>query len=60
MILLCTHIHKQAGFFHINETLVINCAMNKYATGAIIEYEQDKPLRVDMLLKTTESKRDRQ
>ena len=44
-LVICGHIHENAGFEYINKTLVINCAMNKYYNGAIIEFKnKTKPI----------------
>jgi len=49
-ILLCGHIHEQAGYQYLNKTLVVNCAMNKKYSGAIIDIETDRSLRVNMII----------
>ncbi len=37
LMVLCGHIHEQAGFQYLNRTLVVNCAMNRQYLGAIID-----------------------
>ncbi len=36
-LVICGHIHERAGVAHIGETLVINCAMSRTSTGAIVD-----------------------
>jgi Icc-related predicted phosphoesterase len=49
-MVLCGHIHEQAGqMAFVNETLVVNCAMNNAHRGAIIDLQQDAPPRVQFL-----------
>ncbi len=49
LMVLCGHVHEQAGYQFLKNTLVVNCAMNKKYNGAIIECGKDIPLRVKML-----------
>jgi uncharacterized protein len=48
-LLLCGHIHEQAGMEAVHDTLVVNCAMGKDHHGAIIDLQQDTPPRVNFL-----------
>jgi len=48
-MLLCGHIHEQAGQGFIKNTLVINCAVNTIRAGAIIDIEKGHPPRVNFL-----------
>ena len=48
-MLLCGHIHEQAGQGFIKNTLVINCAVNTIRAGAIIDLEKGHPPRVNFL-----------
>jgi len=48
-MLLCGHIHEQAGMGFIQNTLVINCAINTIRAGAAIDIEKDLPPRVNFL-----------
>ncbi len=48
-LLLCGHIHEQAGDAHIKNTLVVNCAINRTAGGALIEFSKDSSPKVKML-----------
>jgi len=50
LIVLCGHIHEQAGYQFFKNTLIVNCAMNKQFSGAIIEYENAMPLKVNMVI----------
>jgi Icc-related predicted phosphoesterase len=49
MLVLCGHIHEQAGFEYIKNTAVVNCALNKKRFGAIIECTEDAPLKIEMI-----------
>ncbi len=49
-IVICGHIHEQAGYQYLKNTLIVNCAVNKTFTGAIIDCEKDIPLRIKMVL----------
>lgn len=40
-MVLCGHIHEQAGYHVVKDTLVVNCAMNKTVHGAIIDTSID-------------------
>lgn len=48
-MVLCGHIHEQAGYQFLNNTLVVNSAMNKKFSGAIIDYDNAMPLNVNMI-----------
>jgi len=48
-ILLCGHIHEQAGACLLKKTLVINCAMSAQSGGAIIEDDNDNSIKVNFL-----------
>lgn len=50
LLVLCGHIHEQAGHGFLNSTLVVNCAMNKTFSGAVIDCDRDRPLTVNMIL----------
>ena len=39
LMVLCGHIHEQAGYQFFKSILVVNCAMNKKYGGAIIDCE---------------------
>ncbi len=49
-MLLCGHIHEQSGYDYIDNTLVVNCAMNKICGGAIIDYDKKNQLKVEMIM----------
>ncbi|MBU1341849.1 MAG: metallophosphoesterase [Proteobacteria bacterium] len=49
LMVLCGHIHEQAGYQFLNKTLVVNCAMNKKINGAIIDYDNHMTLKVKMI-----------
>ncbi len=48
-MVLCGHIHEQAGMAFVQNTLVVNCAINKNHQGAIIDLKKDTPPRVNFL-----------
>jgi uncharacterized protein len=50
LMVLCGHIHEQAGYQYLKKTLIVNCAVNKINVGAIIDCEKDKPLNIKMVL----------
>ncbi|MBT4875925.1 MAG: phosphoesterase [Desulfobacula sp.] len=49
LMVLCGHIHEQAGYQFLKNTLVVNCAMNKNSGGAIIDSCKNMPLKVKMI-----------
>lgn len=50
LMVVCGHIHEQAGYQYLKNTLIVNCAVNKTCIGAIIDCEKDKPLKIKMLI----------
>lgn len=38
-LVLCGHIHEQAGVATIGRTIVVNCAMGRASDGALIRYD---------------------
>jgi len=48
-MVLCGHIHEQAGYQFLKNSLVVNCAMNKTCSGAIIDCDKDMPLKIKMV-----------
>ena len=48
-VLICGHIHEQAGWDHLGSTLVVNCAVNRKYKGALIFMEPGKPPEAQML-----------
>jgi Icc-related predicted phosphoesterase len=48
-MVLCGHIHGDAGFSFLGQTLVVNCAMNRETSGAIIDYDLNHPPRIEMV-----------
>ena len=50
LMVLCGHIHEQAGYQFFKNILVVNCAMNKTYSGAIIDYCKNKPLKIKMVI----------
>lgn len=53
LLVLCGHIHEQAGYQFLKNTLVVNCAMNELYSGAIIDCSQNRPLKIKMVTKDT-------
>ena len=54
LLVLCGHIHEQAGYQYLKNTLIVNCAVNKNHTGAIIDCKtdckKDIPVHIKMVL----------
>lgn len=50
LLLICGHVHEQAGYTWVNSTLVVNCAVNKDSFGAMIELEKNKIIKVEMII----------
>ena len=50
LMVVCGHIHEQAGYGYLKNTVVVNCAANKTFTGAIIDCKKDMPLNIKMVL----------
>ena len=48
-MVICGHIHEQAGYQFFQNSLVVNCAINKKFCGAIIECDKDMPLQIKMV-----------
>jgi len=56
LMVLCGHIHEQAGYQFFKNSLVVNCAMNKTCSGAIIDCGKDMHLKVKMLINNKQYK----
>ncbi len=56
LMVLCGHIHEQAGYQFFKDILVVNCAMNKTYSGAIIDYCKNKPLKIKMVININKDK----
>ncbi len=48
-MVLCGHIHEQAGMDFVDKTRVVNCAMNPKSRGALIDLEKEGLPRVNFL-----------
>jgi len=48
-VLICGHIHEQAGTEALDQTLVVNCSMGCGGAGAVISLAPDRPVCVRML-----------
>ena len=46
MVMICGHIHEQAGWALRNETLVVNCAMGPENAGALITLEKNRAVAI--------------
>ncbi|RLC15170.1 MAG: phosphoesterase [Deltaproteobacteria bacterium] len=55
LMVLCGHIHEQAGYQFSKNSLVVNCAMNKTYSGAIINCDKDMPLKIKMIINDKET-----
>ncbi len=51
LLLICGHIHEQAGFEIFHRTMVVNCAMNTLSAGALIDISNDSSVNVTQLTK---------
>ena len=49
LMVLCGHIHEQAGYQFFNNIPVVNCAVNNKFSGAIIDYDKGMPLKIKIL-----------
>ncbi len=48
-LLICGHVHEQAGTGFLGDTLVVNCSMGRGGAGALIHLAPDGPLGAEML-----------
>jgi Icc-related predicted phosphoesterase len=48
-LLICGHIHEQAGTGRLGETLVVNCSIGRGGAGALIHLDPAGRLRGEML-----------
>jgi uncharacterized protein len=48
-VLICGHIHSQAGVATLGETLVVNCAMGRRGNGALITLTSGEPPHAEMI-----------
>jgi uncharacterized protein len=48
-MVICGHIHEQAGTAQINNTLIVNCSIYKKHHGALIEIDKHGTQKVTML-----------
>lgn len=40
LMVICGHIHEEAGYTRLKNTTILNCAVNRTYTGAIIEFDE--------------------
>lgn len=43
-LFLCGHVHESPGTMHLGPTLVVNCALNVWSQGAIVDFVEEKPV----------------
>jgi Icc-related predicted phosphoesterase len=48
-VLICGHIHEGEGTAFIGNTLVVNCSMGRGGSGAIIDLENGRPAKAQIL-----------
>lgn len=48
-LLICGHIHEDAGMGQLEKTIVLNCCMTKKSQGALIEMDGDKVFKIKLL-----------
>lgn len=49
MMVLCGHIHEQSGIDYCRNTPIINCAVNKKHSGAIIDCAKDSIINIKLI-----------
>ena len=49
VLMICGHIHERPGSAFIGKTLVVNCALGRNHSGAMIELDNENNLKVEML-----------
>jgi uncharacterized protein len=49
LLLICGHVHENAGTSLLRKTLVVNASMNSRSSGAIIDLKADRSLNVEMI-----------
>ena len=49
VLMICGHIHERPGSAFIGKTLVVNCALGRNHSGAMIELDNENNLKVKML-----------
>ncbi|MDM8550225.1 metallophosphoesterase [Desulfobacterales bacterium HSG2] len=48
-LLICGHIHERRGSAFVGKTLVVNCSMGRTGAGAIITFDPNREIKVEML-----------
>ena len=48
-VVVCGHVHEQAGYDTLGDTLVVNCSMGRGGSGALICLSPGQALQVEML-----------
>ena len=48
-LILCGHIHECPGVASIGHTTVVNCCLSRSGRGAVVEFDLDGPVKVEML-----------
>ncbi|MBI9091309.1 MAG: metallophosphoesterase [Desulfobacterium sp.] len=48
-MVICGHIHEDAGTTTLGQTIVVNCAMNRNLSGALIDWDLEHPPSIEMV-----------
>jgi len=48
-VVICAHIHESSGVTTVGKTTVVNCAMSKKRSGALLIFEDGKLARLEMI-----------
>lgn len=48
-LLICGHIHEGSGITTIGKTLIVNCSINKFYSGARIEYHKGTAPKAELI-----------
>ncbi len=48
-LLLCGHIHENTGWGYLRNTLIVNCSIGRSGSGAVVDFDGQKPADVRLL-----------
>lgn len=48
-LVICGHIHENSGVTSIGKTLIVNCSINKFCSGARIEYQTGAAPKAELI-----------
>jgi hypothetical protein len=48
-MVICGHIHEDAGTTTLGRTIIVNCAMNKNMSGALIDLDLENLPEIEMV-----------